>query len=252
MKISFFDNMSLFNEKLKKITLKELLVLIILLFFIHFLINTLNIIQIDYVWIYIFIIFYFIIKLRNDMSDVKGDIFSLFSKDNLKWIFAVVLLNIFLSYGILYLSDHVLNIVNNSLANSFVVGGLFATIIVSPISEELIFRGVFLNRLQLIVPPLFAVLISSLLFAALHSFGSITSAFVFAICMAILYIKTENIFVPIFAHLLNNLLAESIVSADVNQILFTDAFVMTIVSILAIISAILLSVFIFNELNSIK
>ena len=244
--------MSLFNEKLKEITLKELLAIIILLFFIHFLINSLNIIRIDYVWIYIFIIFYFIIKLRNDMAGVGDDILSVFSKDTLKLIFIVVVLNIFLSYGFLYLSGYVLGIVNSFMANSFVAGGLFATIIVSPISEELIFRGVFLNRLQLVVPAIFAVLISSLLFAALHSFGSIMSAFVFAICMAILYLKTGNIFAAIFAHFLNNSLAECIVALDVNQMLFSNSFVMATVSVLAIVSAILLAVFIFRELNKIK
>lgn len=244
--------MSLFNEKLKNITLKELLAIIILLFFIHFLINSLNIIRIDYVWIYIFIIFYFIFKLRNDMAGVGEDILSVFSKDALKLIFIVVVLNIFLSYGFLYLSGHVLGIVNSSMANSFVAGGLFATIIVSPISEELIFRGVFLNRLQLVVPAIFAVLISSLLFASLHSFGSIMSAFVFAICMAILYLKTGNIFAAIFAHFLNNSLAECIVALDVNQMLFSNSFVMATVSVLAIVSAILLAVFIFRELNKIK
>ena len=129
---------------------------------------------------------------------------------------------------------------------------MISTVIISPIAEELIFRGVFLNRLKLIVPPLFAVLISSLFFASLHSYGSITSAFIFALCMAILYIKTDNIFVPIFAHFLNNLLAEILVFVDYNNVLFNNGMVVMIVSLLAVVSFILLSYSIIKELNNVK
>ena len=252
IKIIFFDNMSLFNDKLKKIHLKELLAIIILLFFIYFLVNNFNIAHIDSVWVYIFIIIYFIIRLGNGLSDVKDDILSVFTKNNLKLICLVVVLNIFLSYGCLYLSGHVLNAYDAYLANSFIAGGLFATIVVSPISEELIFRGVFLNRLQLVVPPVFAVMISSLLFASLHSFGSIISAFVFALCMAVLYLKTENIFVPIFAHFLNNLVAETIVALDVNNVMFENNLVVIAVSVLAVVSAILIMIALFKQLNNLK
>jgi len=245
--------MSLFNDKLKKITLKELLSLIIILFLINYSFNLLNIVHIDSSWIYIFVIIYFIFKLRNEFFTIKSDIIEIFSNDMLKSILAIVVLNIFFSYGMLYLSNSILDVSQSiNLTNSFLTGGLLATIIISPISEELIFRGVFLNRLRLIVPTLFAVLISSLLFAALHSFGSIFSAFIFAICIAILYLKTDNIFVPILAHFLNNLLAELIVLIDVNKIIFNDSIVVMGMSILAIVSFVLILRFIVKELNTIK
>ena len=140
-----------------------------------------------------------------------------------------------------------------SLTGSLPILGIFvSTVIISPIAEELIFRGVLLNRLKLITPTLFAVLVSSLLFGALHSFGSIISAFVFAICMAILYLKTENICVAILAHFLNNLFAEIIRYADYNRLIFTNDIVISIVSILAIVSAIILATSIITELNRIK
>ena len=242
--------MSLFNEKLKKITLKELLSLIIVLFIIQYLINKLNIVQVDSYWIYIFIIFYFIFKLKSEFSSIKVDVLEVFSLNILKMILAVVILNIFFSYGMLYLSNYILDIVPSfNLFNSFLTGSLIATIFISPISEELIFRGVFLNRLQLIVPTVFAVLISSLLFAALHSFGSIFSAFIFGICIAILYLKTDNIFVVIFAHFLNNLFAEIIVVMDPNKILFTNSWVMMIMSILAVVSFVIILIFIIGQLK---
>lgn len=245
--------MSLFNDKLKKITLKELLSLIIILFVIQYLINALNIVHIDSFWIYIFIIFYFIFKLRAEIFSIKDDMLEAFSPDILKTVLAVVILNIFFSYGMLYLSNSILDFVPSvNLFNSFLTGSLIATIFISPISEELIFRGVFLNRLQLAVPVVFAVLISSLLFAALHSFGSIFSAFIFGVCIAILYLKTDIIFVPIFAHFLNNLFAEIIVVMDPNKILFTNISVVLVMSILAIVSFVIILIFIIGNLKNLN
>lgn len=153
----------------------------------------------------------------------------------------------------LYLSDFVLNIAPSfNLFNSFLTGGLIATIFISPISEELIFRGVFINRLKLIVPTIFAILISSLLFAALHSFGSIFSAFIFGICISILYLKTGNIFVAIFAHFLNNLFAEIIVVLDSQKILFTNEVVVSIMSVLAVVSFVIISVSIIRQLKKLN
>jgi membrane protease YdiL (CAAX protease family) len=150
----------------------------------------------------------------------------------------------------LYFSEYVLNIVSKgNLFNSFLTTGILATILVSPISEELIFRGVFLNRLKLIVPTTFAVLISSLLFASLHGFGSIFAAFIFGICVALLYLKTENILVPIAAHFLNNLFAEIILVCDSNKILFTNASVISVMSILAVVSFAILLVYIIRQLK---
>ncbi|MBQ8018193.1 MAG: CPBP family intramembrane metalloprotease [Methanobrevibacter sp.] len=247
------DKMSYFNDKLKNITLKEVLSLIIILFVIQYMLNVLNIVYMDSVWIYIVIIFYFIFKLRNEIFTIKKDIFEVFEYNTVKLTISLVVLNIFFSYGMLYFSDYILNIMPSfNLSNSFLASGLFATIIVSPISEELIFRGVFFNRLQLIIPTVFAILISSLLFASLHGFGSIFSAFVFALCVAILYFKTENIFVAIFAHFLNNVIAEIIVFADSGKILFTNYAVIGLMSILAIGSFIIISYFVIKELNTIN
>jgi len=245
--------MSLINEKLKKITLKELLSLIILLFLIQYFLNFLNIIHIDSIWIYVLVVFYFIFKVKDELFSINSDIRELFKPNLIKQILLIVVLNVFFSYGMLYFSSFILNAVPSlNIFNSFLTGGLIATVIISPISEELIFRGVFLNRLQLIVPPIFALLISSLLFASLHSFGSIFSAFIFAICVAILYLKTENIFVAIFAHFLNNVVAEAIVILDSGKILFTNDIVVGAVSVIAIISFVLLLILIVKELNTIS
>lgn len=256
--------MSLFNDNLKKIKIYHIAILIVVSYFVLYGLGMVTDV-INVKWLYVVIMAYFIIKLKDYSSDFREDLFNVFSEIELKYILVIVFSNIFFSYGMLYLADEcvvhfpALNFLvgfytpSMSLTGALpILGAFVSTVLISPISEELIFRGVFLNRLKLITPTIFAVLISSLLFAALHGFGSIISAFVFAVCMAILYLKTENICVPIVAHFLNNLFAELIRIADYNNLLFTNGIVMSVVSILAIISAIILLKSITKELNNLK
>lgn len=252
--------MSLFNDNLKNIKVKNLAIFIIISYIVLYILGQFTYF-INQKWIYVFAILYFVFKLRNYSEDFKNDFSNVFSKVELKFILLIVFANIFFSYGMLYAANYLAVsfpslelLVNFSIPSMSLVSfaPLISTIVVSPIAEELIFRGVLLNRLKMYVPTIFAVLITSLLFGSLHNFGSITSAFVFAVCMAILYLKTENICVPILAHFLNNLFAEIIRSVDVNELLFTDGSVMLVISILAIVSAIILSSSIIKELNNIK
>ncbi len=157
----------------------------------------------------------------------------------------------FFSYGMLYLAN-TLNIGSllsfsliPSLKSIAFIGGLIGTILISPISEEIIFRGIILNRLKLVVPVNMAILVSSLCFGVLHGYGSMISAFVFGLCMCILYIKTDNILVPVFAHIMNNFFAESLFYLDRDAILFNNDLVMITITILAILSLYLI-------LNSLK
>ena len=246
--------MYLFKDKIKTVTIKEIFSIIIILFLIQFVLNELNIIHIDFKYMYLVIIAYILFKLRDCIFSLKQDFLSIFSFETIKNVLFVVILNIFISYGFLYLANFLsanFNL-NSLLPFSITYGNMIFIILISPIAEELIFHGVILNRLKLVVPLLFSIFISSLLFAALHSFGSIFSAFIFAVCMAILYLKTDNILVPIFAHFLNNLFAESIVFIDKQEIIFNNVLVMNCISIVAVLSFIIILIFIVKQLNNLK
>ena len=246
--------MYLFKDKIKTVTIKEIFSIIIILFLIQFVFNELNIIHIDFKYMYLVIIAYILFKLRDCIFSLKQDFLSIFSFETIKNVLFIVILNIFISYGFLYLANFLsanFNL-NSLLPFSITYGNMFFIIIISPIAEELIFHGVLLNRLRLVVPLLFSIFISSLLFAALHSFGSIFSAFIFAVCMAILYLKTDNILVPIFAHFLNNLFAECIVFIDKQEIIFNNVLVMNCISVVAVVSFIIILIFISKQLNNLK
>lgn len=250
--------MTLFNERIKDIKIKEILLLIFFLYFVKILCN-LYVVPVSETWISLGIILFFIYRLKNYYSEFKLDIAGIFSEFDFKKVLYIVLLNVFFSYGMLYLTNYLIVSFpiftnwNFSVMSILASAEYFFTVIlISPIVEELLFRGVLFNKLNLLVPIEFSIFASAILFGVLHPVGVIVSASVFGICMAILYIKSENIFLPIFAHFLNNILAESIVFFDKNDLMFSNELIVSIVSILAIVSFILILKFIIDELNNIK
>ena len=83
-----------------------------------------------------------------------------------------------------------------------------AAIIVAPIAEELLYRGVLVNGIKNKFGTKAAIIGSSLVFAVAH--GNVPQgigAFTIGILLAYAYIKTESLWVPILLHFINNLSA---------------------------------------------
>ena len=251
--------MSSLNDGIKKIRILEVLILILALTGILILLRVFNY-PISDDWLYVGVILYFIYRLRFFGDEFVYDFKNIFSVISPKSLLLIVLVNVFFSYGMLYLSIFAVNnipglssflqavILPDAIVNSLATfGGLVSVILISPICEELLFRGVFLNRLKLIVPTAFAIAITSILFGALHGYGNIISACVFGVCMCILYLKTQNILICILAHFLNNLLAEILYHLDYGNLIFTDNVFILLFSILAIVSFYLIFVSIRQE-----
>lgn len=77
--------------------------------------------------------------------------------------------------------------------------------LLAPIAEEILFRGILLKGLLEKVSPFTAILISSLLFAAIHfSTEGFISLFVAAFGYALLTVKANSIQPALLAHLFNN------------------------------------------------
>ncbi|MBD1916141.1 MULTISPECIES: type II CAAX endopeptidase family protein [Cyanophyceae] len=85
---------------------------------------------------------------------------------------------------------------------------LFSVLLVRPITEEFIFRGVLLHRwgVKWGVRP--AIVLTSLLFGVLHS--DLIGLFVFGVVMSLLYLSTRSLLVPMVAHAINNAIASGI------------------------------------------
>ena len=100
-------------------------------------------------------------------------------------------------------------ILEKSLRPCFEPFMFIATVIISPIFEEILYRGLMYNKLKEISNAFIGVLISSILFALLHipGYGFNIKIFCFVldgILLTYCYEKTDNIYVPILVHSINN------------------------------------------------
>jgi membrane protease YdiL (CAAX protease family) len=85
---------------------------------------------------------------------------------------------------------------------------LISVLVVAPVTEEFLFRGVLLHRwgVKWGVRP--AIVLTSALFGVLHS--NLVGLFVFGVVMSLLYLSTRSLLVPIAAHAMNNAIASTI------------------------------------------
>ena len=72
-----------------------------------------------------------------------------------------------------------------------------------------VFRGILLTRWSAKWGTTVGILLSSFVFGVLHEVDFV-GAFTFGIVMSLLYINTRTLFVPMAAHLLNNLVANGL------------------------------------------
>ena len=91
---------------------------------------------------------------------------------------------------------------------------MFSVLVVAPIAEEFIFRGILLHRwgVKWGIRP--AILLTSMLFGMLHA--NLVGLFVFGLVMALLYITTRSLLISIVAHGINNAIAFLIESVTLN------------------------------------
>lgn len=145
--------------------------------------------------------------------------------NNYPWLrtIGLVLLTILFSLGAALVSFYVISLIAPSFVDSLlrqvsntpvpqkslpllsnILSGI-ATIIVAPITEEFLFRGIILQRWATKWNIQVALLLSSLLFGILHA--NFVGLSVFGLVMGVLYIKTRTLLVPVICHGLNNILA---------------------------------------------
>lgn len=135
-------------------------------------------------------------------------------------------------------------------AGTFLLSAI-SSIIFAPILEELVFRGVLFNRLKIRIGIIPAMLISSFLFGIGHDFGGITSAFLFGLCMCILYLKTDNILVPISVHFINNVVATLLELTQIDLFIGEMPWLIP-ATIITLIATVLLVKYIIQETSMLK
>ena len=103
--------------------------------------------------------------------------------------------------------------------------GLVLYGLISPVAEEVVFRGVIYNRLRRLYNPVVGIFVSGMLFGAFH--GNLVQG-VYGAClgmmMAYLYERSGNFLIPLLFHAVANLAVYAMARfAGVQEILFTPA-----------------------------
>lgn len=210
----------------------------------------------------ILLFFIFCLRKTTGLENNINDVFVKKNRNEILYVFIINLLFAFLFTFLIGMLDILIGMTDPNwvtgfdidsvdLAPSAFIFSSIASIIFAPILEELIFRSVLFNRLKIRIGILPAMILSSFLFAIGHDFGGITSAFLFGICMCILYLKTDNILITMSVHCLNNIVAAvlEVFNADVIVMQVPWIFILGIVTLIA---TILLLKYIINETSRIK
>lgn len=92
-----------------------------------------------------------------------------------------------------------------------------STVILAPVTEEFLFRGLLLNKLAETSSNKRALIISSLLFGILHFGSFIIPQFIGGLLYGIVYIKTKKLIYPILMHVMNNLIPFSLLLIPVGE-----------------------------------
>ena len=139
-----------------------------------------------------------------------------------KWRYLVYLL---LAYGVSYLSDIVFSFLTPATSNQIALNELIEmtgrqellyflliTCLLTPISEELVYRGVLMNTFLKDSPWYGDVLLSVCVFGYVHVADGITPLAFFTYAsggafLALLYRKTHSLYYPILLHLMMNITA---------------------------------------------
>jgi len=128
-------------------------------------------------------------------------------------IFLIILTTVFLLLGftiplteILPMSDQI-NEAMMSLESDRLWLNLLTFVLLAPVLEELIFRGIMLDGLLRKTSPLKAILLSSFLFALVHlNPWQFISAMVIGLFAGWVYYRTRNLLYPMLIHITNNAL----------------------------------------------
>lgn len=95
---------------------------------------------------------------------------------------------------------------------------MIVAIFIAPVVEEIYFRGFVLQTLAKRIGPLWGIVLTALIFAAVHfEFQSIMPLIILSFILNVLYIRTKSIWPGIIFHIFNNSIAFTVLYIFENQ-----------------------------------
>lgn len=163
----------------------------------------------------------------------KNGILSFYTKrfDSL-WLalLAVFIIQCLISQPFLMLLD------GNPSKMEFDLSTILSSLVLAPIFEETIFRGVLLRGLLTRYSPLFSILVSSLLFALIHiNISQILPALLLGLLFGLIFVKTHSLIFTGFLHFVANLTAWGCTFVGIKELLLDfSPLVLIIIATLAL------------------
>lgn len=243
-----------FDEKFKEIRILELFAIAFLTVFL------LGFLELDLMWTIFIPIIYILFRTRKNLNGLKCCLTGLFYTIPFKtWLLLglasyVSALGLGIIISELFPSEYyILKSVELANAGLILTGADFLfTVILGPICEELIFRGILFNRLNKRIPVILSIFLTSILFALFHPDTAQISSFIFGITMCIAYLLSSNILIPVTLHMLNNLLSITVSHIPNMESHLSSQIAMIILTILTVISLIYIFKFIFEGYKKVK
>lgn len=138
------------------------------------------------------------------------------------------------------------NAVNENISYSIPLF-IISVIVIAPVFEEIIYRGIILELLYKRYGSLKAIAISSMLFAIMHlNIHQGVNGFFLGIILGFIYIKTNSLLLSIFVHFTNNFL---VIISMYLPFLDTDSFKFNIVKLVCGVLLLLIAYKFFNNIK---
>lgn len=182
---------------------------------------------------YEIILFFLLPYIWNDISGKNTKVINTYKKFNLKSIIYPFLLVI--SFRLIYDSliyplvmlvpeSEFLNEFTSMANNNFLYFFISATLY-APFTEELLFRGIILNGLLGKYSAKISIPISALIFACAHfNFHQGVNAFILGLALGYIFYKTKSLYLTIFCHFINNLIALVTIAPSTPEISYVVTF----------------------------
>lgn len=131
--------------------------------------------------------------------------------ENSKNLFKIYIIGLILSLSLNFIIYYIKLKMNVEMSQSFSLWNLINTIIVGPILEEYLFRGIIYNKIKDISNSKKALIITSMIFAIIHvNLLNIIYGLIMGLVLNIIYIKGKNLKYSIYFHIIINFIGSLI------------------------------------------
>lgn len=169
--------------------------------------NLTNYINDNTIWIVLIVASIFIPLLILKYKKIKPK-FNIKPNINIAYIIIVgMLLSLSLNSLIINLNK-ILNIQNNMLDNKYLITMIISSVIIGPIIEELMFRGIIFNKIKTFNKIDVSIILTTLIFAFFHdTLFQMLYAFIIGYICIKLYLNYNSLLYPIIFHASCNIIA---------------------------------------------